>query len=89
MKVQSINIRMGETYEPNAGQYKGIVKMSDGNSTQEVAISARGISAIFRVIKEDIAAESMRIASATPRALDDAERIPLLLEGGDIKELPF
>ena len=83
MKVQEINIRMQKSYEPDAGQYRGTVTLADESSSQNIRISSRGLTAIFRVIKEDVAAEAMRIASATPNALTEAEHAPLLLENGD------
>lgn len=82
MKVKEIQIRLQESYQPDAGQYRGTVTLADDNSSQEIRISSRGLTNIFRVIKEDVAAEAMRIASATPNALSEAEHTPLLIENG-------
>lgn len=83
MQVKEIRIKLQESYQPDAGQSRGIVTLADENSSQEIRISSRGLAYIFRVIKEDVAAEAMRIASATPSAMNEAEHAPLLLENGD------
>jgi len=84
MKVTRIEITTQPSYAPDAGNYRGTVTLADANSSQEIRISSRGLAAVFRVIKEDVAAEAMRCAAATPNALSEAEHNPLLLEHGDI-----
>lgn len=84
MQVKEIRIKMQESYRPDAGQYRGTVTLADESSSQEIRISSRGLAAIFRVIKEDVAAEAMRIASAAPNAMNEAEHAPLLLKNGDL-----
>lgn len=83
MKVTNIQIAIQPSYAVDAGHYRGTVTLADDNSSQEIRISARGLAAVFRVIKEDVTAEAMRCANATPGALAEAEHIPLLQETGD------
>lgn len=84
MQVKELQIRKQESYQPDAGRFRGTVTLSDERSTTEIQLSSRSISRIFQVIREDAASEALRCASATPRALEDAEIAPLLLEQGSL-----
>ena len=80
MQVKSINIKIQESYQADAGQYKGKVEMADERSSQTLDLSPATLSRIFQVIREDAKSEAMRMASATHRAVEDAEHAPLLIE---------
>ena len=84
MRVEQVTVRRKESYESNPGLYEGRVKIVNEGSTLELQLSAKSMAAIFKVIASDAAAEAMRCASATPRALEEAETEPLLIEQGEI-----
>ena len=84
MKVTSVSIRIQESYQADAGQYRGKVEMSDDRSSATLDLSPKTLSRIFAVIQEDAKSEAMRMASATHRAVEDAVHTPLLLEESSI-----
>lgn len=84
MQVKELTIRVQESYQSEAGQYKGKVKLADDNNAQEISLSAKSIARIFGVIKDDVASQALRMASAAPNAIDEAETQPLLIEQSHI-----
>ena len=84
MQVKSLHIAKQESYQQEPGQFRGVLKLEGNGSSQEIRISARCISRIFQILREDAASEALRMASATPAALEDAEHAPLLIEQGNL-----
>ena len=88
MQVTQLEIKRQESYEPNAGQLKGIVTLTGAAGKQSLVLSAGSISRIFEVIKEDAVAQARVQARSADRALQEAADEPLLLVASEVKELP-
>ena len=88
MKVTRLEIKRQESYEPDAGQLKGIVTLTGTAGKQSLVLSAGSISRIFEVIKEDALAQARVQAKSADRALQEAADEPLLLVASEVKELP-
>ena len=87
MKVTRLEIKRQESYEPDAGQLKGIVTLTGTAGQQSLVLSAGSISRIFEVIKEDAVAQAKAQAKAADRALQEAADEPLLIGASEVKEL--
>ena len=88
MQVTRLEIKRQESYEPDAGQLKGIVTLTGTAGKQSLVLSAGSISRIFEVIKEDALAQARVQAKSADRALQEAADEPLLLVASEVKELP-
>lgn len=88
MQVTRLEIKRQESYEPDAGQLKGIVTLTGTAGKQSLVLSAGSISRIFEVIKEDALAQAKMQAKVADRALQDAADEPLLIGALEVKELP-
>lgn len=84
MQVKALTIKMQESYQNDAGTYKGTVRVADENNAQEISPSAKSIARIFAIIKEGVAAQAMKVAVELPRAIDEVETQPLLIEHSHI-----
>lgn len=87
MKVTKLEIRRQESYEPDAGQLRGIVTLTGPAGQQTLVLSARSISKIFEVIRKDAVVQAEVQAKSADRALQEAADEPLLLEAAEMKEL--
>ena len=85
MKVTRLEIKRQESYEPDAGQLKGIVTLTGTAGQQSLVLSAGSISRIFEVIKEDAVAQAKAQARSADRALQDAADEPLLISASEVK----
>ena len=88
MKVTELRIKRQGSYEPDAGQLKGIVTLTGSAGQQSIVLSPGSISRIFEVIKEDAVTQVKTQARVADRALQDAADEPLLLAASEVKELP-
>ena len=88
MQVTRLEIKRQESYEPDAGQLKGIVTLTGPAGKQSLVLSAGSISRIFEVIKEDAVAQAKVQARSADRALQEAADEPLLISASEVKELP-
>lgn len=84
MKVTELRIKRQESYEPDAGQLKGIVTLTGLNGQQTLVLSTGSISRIFKVIKEDAVQQSELQAKLAGRAMQEAVDEPLLLAASEI-----
>ena len=84
MQVESVEIAKNTSYSTKPGQFKGTCQLTDDNNSITVALSPKVLSRIFQVIAEDVKEQAMRVASATPRAMEEAEHAPMLLESSKI-----
>ena len=87
MKVTRLEIKRQESYEPDAGQLKGIVTLTGTAGQQSLVLSPGSVSRIFEVIKGDAMAQAKMQAMAADRALRDAADEPLLIGASEVKEL--
>ena len=87
MKVTRLEIKRQESYEPDAGQLKGIVTLTGTAGQQSLVLSAGSISRIFEVIREDALTQAKLQAKSADRALQEAADEPLLLGASEVKEL--
>ena len=85
MKVTRLEIKRQESYEPDAGQLKGIVTLTGTAGQQSLVLSAGSISRIFEVIKEDALAQARVQARSADRALQEAADEPLLISASEVK----
>ena len=79
MRVKSLDIRMADKYEENAGQFVGCLCLEGEQGRQEIRLTSSAISRIFHVIREDVVKVSKAQAKATDKAVEEAEAGPLLL----------
>lgn len=87
MKVTELRIKRQESYEPDAGQLKGIVTLTGASGQQTLVLSAGSVSRIFEIIKEDAISQAKLQAKLTERAVQEAADDPLLLDSAEVKEL--
>ena len=85
MQVTRLEIKRQESYEPDAGQLKGIVTLTGHAGQQSLVLSAGSISRIFEVIKEDALAQAKVQARSADRALQEAADEPLLISASEVK----
>ena len=85
MKVTRLEIKRQESYEPDAGQLRGLVTLTGTAGQQSLVLSAGSISQIFEVIKEDAVAQAKAQARSADRALQDASDEPLLISASEVK----
>lgn len=85
MQVTRLEIKRQESYEPDPGQFKGIVTLTGTAGKQSLALSAGSISRIFEVIKEDALAQAKVQARSADRALQEAADEPLLISASEVK----
>ena len=85
MQVTRLEIKRQESYEPDAGQLKGIVTLTGPAGQQSLVLSAGSISRIFEVIKEDALAQAKAQARSADRALQEAADEPLLISASEVK----
>ena len=85
MQVTRREIKRQESYEPDAGQLKGIVTLTGTAGQQSLVLSAGSISRIFEVIKEDAVAQAKVQARSADRALQEAADEPLLISASEVK----
>jgi len=78
MQVTSLEVRRQASYEPNAGQLRGIVTLTGPNGQQTVALSTAGLSRIFEVIVKEVSDTARRNAEEVQRGMQDAVKEPLL-----------
>lgn len=88
MRVTRLEIKRQESYEPDAGQLKGIVTLTGGAGQQSLALSPGAVSRIFEVIKDDVVRKARQQAELTGPAIQDAADEPMLLESSTVKGLP-
>lgn len=87
MKVTELRIKRQESYEPDAGQFKGIVTLVGASGQQTLVLSNGSVSRIFEVIKEDAIAQSKLQAKLAERAVQEAAAESLLIASAEVKEL--
>ena len=85
MQVTRLEIKRQESYEPDAGQLKGIVTLTGPAGQQSLVLSAGSISRIFELIKEDALAQAKAQARSADRALQEAADEPLLISASEVK----
>ena len=87
MKVTELRIKRQESYEPDAGQLKGIVTLTGSAGQQSLVLSPGSVARIFEVIRGDAVAQAKMQAKAADRALQDAADEPLLIGASEVKEI--
>ena len=80
MKVKQLLVKRQESYEQDAGQFRGMVSLVGDQGEQSLTLSPASISKIFEVIREDATAKAKLQAKMVTGALQDAADEPLLLE---------
>jgi hypothetical protein len=78
MKIAKIEIRQRASYEDYANQLAGTVQLQGDGGKQEILLSSKVVSEIFKIIREDLVLRSQLIASQTSDAVDEAIHSPLL-----------
>lgn len=80
MKVTELIIKRQESYEADAGQFRGLVTLLGEEGKQSLTLSNGSIAAIFGIIKDDAIAKAKSQAKAAGSAIQDASDEFLLLE---------
>jgi hypothetical protein len=88
MKVTRLEVKRQESYEPDAGQFKGIVTLTGSSGQQTVVLSNQGLARIFGVIAQEVTDTARKAAAEVKRGMEDAMNEPLLLDATEVKELP-
>lgn len=78
MKIAKIEIRQRNSYEDYANKLAGTVQLQGDGGKQEILLSSKVVSDIFKIIREDLVLRSKLIAEQTPQAVDEAIHSPLL-----------
>ena len=80
MKVKQLLIKRQESYESDAGQFRGMVSLIGDQGEQSLTLSPASLSKIFEVLREDATNKAKMQAKLAAFALKDAADEPLLLE---------
>ena len=81
MRLEALSIRRPQSYEANAGQLVGILKLTDANCVSlEVPLTPRAISNIVACIASEVTSTLRTVTAQAPRALQQAQDEGYLLE---------
>jgi len=88
MKVIGIEIVRRASYETDAGSFKGKIVLEGEGGKQELVLSAKTMSAVFKLVREEASVTARRNAGDTSSAIEEAVHSTLLLESAGYPSLP-
>ena len=87
MKVESLEISRQPSYGENPHELIGKVELSGPMGKQSIRLSAKGISAIFAIVAEEVAATAKFNAKQVEKGMEDAIHEPMLVEASKVEML--
>jgi len=87
MKVEALEISRQPSYGENPNELVGKVELSGPTGKLTVRLSAKGISAIFSIVAEEVAATAKFNAKQVEKGMEDAIHEPMLVEASKVELL--
>jgi hypothetical protein len=84
MQITKLEIGKRQSYEENPGDLVGLVTLTGPTGSQSLVLAPASVSAIFRIVREDVLKRAKLNAMMAEQALDDAVALPLLQSSAGI-----